>query len=171
MALPSSYVALEQGAHRLQLDGYDTRADRAPHVEMAFRMFSLTYKIDTARRQLINSVVVLRGLGLCADNGVLLLRRIFHLHRRQHHLPLPSTCQVNEFVPHWPIRVLLIVALSSTAEKIRTLPGYGMVVAASRSLGARQVYIPFIRYYSPPLSSVAMVWVMIVFFCRACSFI
>ena len=57
----------------------------------------------------------------------------------------------------------------STANTIRKLPFYNSIIAASRSLGARQLSVPALGYYSPPLSAVAIVTTMIVFFCGAFS--
>ena len=42
---------------------------------------------------------------------------------------------------------------------------YGKMAAVTRALGARQFTVPFIGYYSPPLSAIVIVLGMIVFFC------
>ena len=46
----------------------------------------------------------------------------------------------------------------------KKLPFYKQVVAASRSLGAKQLRVPVFNYYSPPLSAIAIVLGFIVFF-------
>ena len=48
---------------------------------------------------------------------------------------------------------------------------YTKIVAASRSVGARQIYIPVFDYYSPPLSAVVLVAGLITFFTGAYFFI
>ena len=54
-----------------------------------------------------------------------------------------------------------------TSATVRKIPGYGRIVAASRSLGARQLHIPAFRYYSPPLSAVVIVLGILVYFTGA----
>ncbi|KAI0730760.1 ferric reductase NAD binding domain-containing protein [Earliella scabrosa] len=54
---------------------------------------------------------------------------------------------------------------SSTARVVQNkLPGYKKAIAASRSLGAKQIYVPIFNYYSPPLSAIGIVLGLIVFF-------
>ncbi|KAI0675049.1 ferric reductase NAD binding domain-containing protein [Trametes maxima] len=48
---------------------------------------------------------------------------------------------------------------------IRGIPFYTNIISASRALGAKQIYIPVVDYYSPPLSSIVIVAGMITFFC------
>ena len=50
---------------------------------------------------------------------------------------------------------------------VRKVPGYGTVVALSRALGARQLRVSALGYYSPPLSAVVLVLGMLVFFTGA----
>ena len=68
--------------------------------------------------------------------------------------------------------------VGSTARAVQNkLPGYNKAIAASRSLGAKQIHVPIINYYSPPLSAIGIVLGLIVFFTgiyhplgsRACS--
>ncbi|KAI0730785.1 ferric reductase NAD binding domain-containing protein [Earliella scabrosa] len=54
---------------------------------------------------------------------------------------------------------------SSTARAVQNkLPGYNKAIAASRSLGAKQIHVPIVNYYSPPLSAIGIVLGLIVFF-------
>ena len=55
--------------------------------------------------------------------------------------------------------------VDSTARAVQNkLPGYNKAIAASRSLGAKQINVPIINYYSPPLSAIGIVLGLIVFF-------
>ncbi|KAI0356232.1 hypothetical protein OH77DRAFT_1401654 [Trametes cingulata] len=47
---------------------------------------------------------------------------------------------------------------------VRAIPFYTKIIAASRALGAKQLYVPAVNYYSPPLSAVIGVAVLITFF-------
>nr|VWO95070.1 FAD-binding FR-type domain-containing protein [Ganoderma boninense] len=49
-------------------------------------------------------------------------------------------------------------------DAVQRVPLYTKVVAASRSIGARQIHIPVFDYYSPPLSAVVFVAGLITFF-------
>ncbi|PIL27829.1 transporter [Ganoderma sinense ZZ0214-1] len=53
----------------------------------------------------------------------------------------------------------------TSGDGIRKVPLYNKVVAASRSIGAKQFYVPMFDYYSPPLTAILVVAGMIVFFC------
>ncbi|KAI0633332.1 ferric reductase NAD binding domain-containing protein [Trametes polyzona] len=50
------------------------------------------------------------------------------------------------------------------ATIVRRITFYTRVVAASRALGAKQIYVPIVDYYSPPLSAIVIVVGMIIFF-------
>ena len=115
--------------------------------------------------------MVQRGLGLFACNGVPVLRvcRFFRPH--QHRVPPSSARRVrSQLALLWecdganpgapPYR---------TADTVRKLPGYGTVVAFSRALGARQMRVSALGYYSPPLSAVVIVLGMLVFFTGTCA--
>ncbi|KAI0769659.1 ferric reductase NAD binding domain-containing protein [Trametes elegans] len=50
------------------------------------------------------------------------------------------------------------------AGVVRSIPFYTEIVAALRALEAKQVYVPLVDYYSPPLGAVVVVFGMVVFF-------
>ena len=63
------------------------------------------------------------------------------------------------------VALALTLFVASTARVVQNkLPGYNKAIAASRSLGAKQIHVPTINYYSPPLSAIAIVFGLIVFF-------
>ena len=47
---------------------------------------------------------------------------------------------------------------------VRSIPFYTKIVAASRALGAKHIYVPLVDYYSPPLGSVVVIFGMAIFF-------
>ena len=51
---------------------------------------------------------------------------------------------------------------------MRKVKLYDKVIAASRALGSKQIYVPAVNYYSPPLSAVVIVAGLVAFF--ACEF-
>ena len=51
---------------------------------------------------------------------------------------------------------------------MRKVKLYDKVIAASRALGSKQIYVPAVNYYSPPLSAVVIVVGLVAFF--ACEF-
>ncbi|KAI1783527.1 ferric reductase NAD binding domain-containing protein [Ganoderma leucocontextum] len=62
------------------------------------------------------------------------------------------------------VNVVFQLRQSAIGDAVRKLPLYSKIVAASRSVGARQSYIPVFDYYSPPLSAVVLVAGLITFF-------
>ena len=63
------------------------------------------------------------------------------------------------------VALALTLFVDSTARVVQNkLPGYKKAIAASRSLGAKQIYVPIFNYYSPPLSAIGIVLGLIVFF-------
>ncbi|KAM5541792.1 hypothetical protein V8D89_004521 [Ganoderma adspersum] len=52
----------------------------------------------------------------------------------------------------------------ASGDAVRKIPLYTKIVAASRSIGARQIYVPMFDYYSPPLTAIVLVAGMVVFF-------
>ena len=50
-----------------------------------------------------------------------------------------------------------LISCPRAAGSLRKIQLYGKVVAASRALGSRQIYVPAVNYYSPPLSAVVIV--------------
>ena len=51
---------------------------------------------------------------------------------------------------------------------MRKVKLYDKAIAASRALGSKQIYVPAVNYYSPPLSAVVIVVGLVAFF--ACEF-
>ncbi|KAI0645443.1 ferric reductase NAD binding domain-containing protein [Trametes meyenii] len=47
----------------------------------------------------------------------------------------------------------------------RRIPFYAKVLSSSRALRAKQIYIPVVNYYSPPVSAIVIVVGIITFFC------
>ncbi|RPD73308.1 hypothetical protein L226DRAFT_107589 [Lentinus tigrinus ALCF2SS1-7] len=62
------------------------------------------------------------------------------------------------------ILVNILFQLGQRTRLFRKAPLYSKVIAASRALGSRQIYVPVVDYYSPPLSAVVIVAGFVIFF-------
>lgn len=63
--------------------------------------------------------------------------------------------------------MLFLSDTSSSIGDVRKIPLHTRAVALSRALGAKQIQITKVRYYSPPLSAVIIVLGMIIFVASA----